>query len=512
MTAKGQVPIYNSYPVAQATIYLDFDGQYVQGSSWNWSGPIDAQPAVLSSSQITVIYNRVAEDFGIFNLNITTDPTVFYAAPLSKRMRIIVTPTYQWYGLVGGVSYVGSFSWGDDTPAWVFSNLLGNDVKKIAEAVSHEAGHTLGLHHQSKFDAGCNKTTEYNGGQGSGEIGWAPIMGVGYYKNLTTWYYGPNSMGCTSFQSDIDTIAGSTNNFGLRTDDHNDTHTEASLVNMGLAFSATGIINNSSDIDVFKFQLINTNNFRLSAIPQNVGSNNAGANVDIEVALLNEQADTIGRYNPANLLNVGIDTNLTSGIYYLVVNGIGNSNLTEYGSLGFYNLSASILHVLPVHLFSLKGGMTDKHDLNWSYIADENIKETQIEYSNDGVHFHFLTNLPSEARSFSWKPDNNSPFYYRAKLIMTADERAYYSNIIQLGKLKGERAIEVNNHFVTDEIMINTNDKFSYQLFDETGRLMQRGVLNEGSNKINILTVKNGLLFLRLQNNKETYIEKFIKR
>lgn len=513
VTAKAQVPVFNSYPTAQPTVYLDFDGQYVQGTSWNWSGPINAQPAALSATQITEIYNRVAEDFGIFNLNVTTDSTVFYAAPVCSRIRIIVTPTSQWYGLVGGVSYVGSFSWGDDSPGWVFSNLLGNDVKRIAEAVSHETGHTLGLHHQSKFDASCNKTTEYNGGQGSGEIGWAPIMGVGYYKNLTTWYYGPNTMGCTSFQSDIDTIAGSSNNIGLRSDDHQDSHATASPVSMGLAFSVSGIINNSTDIDVFKFQLISSNNFRLSAVPHNVGLNNAGANVDIEVVLLNEHVDTIGRYNPANLLNVGIDTNLTAGIYYLAVNGIANTNLSEYGSLGFYNLSASIHHVLPVHRFTLKGDLhSGKHDLYWSYGSDENIKETHVEYSTDGIHFGYLANLVSDARTFSWSPLGTNPVYYRVKLIMSADERSYYSNIIKVGQSSARKPIEVYNHFITDEIRINANDNYSYQLFDETGRLIQRGVLIQGSNQIDVSRSTKGILLLRVQNKNITHIEKLIKR
>ena len=40
-------------------------------------------------------------------------------------------------------------------------------------------------------------------GLGSGEIGWAPIMGVGYYKNFTLWNNGPNSFGCTNYQSDL---------------------------------------------------------------------------------------------------------------------------------------------------------------------------------------------------------------------------------------------------------------------------------------------------------------------
>src|SRR5690349_23783094 len=95
---NAQVPLLNSYPSARATIFLDFDGQYVTGTSWNWSGPITAQTSGFSSSAINEMFNRVAEDYRIFNVNITTDSTVYAAAPQYQRIRIIITPTYQWYG------------------------------------------------------------------------------------------------------------------------------------------------------------------------------------------------------------------------------------------------------------------------------------------------------------------------------------------------------------------------------------------------------------------------------
>src|SRR4051812_11548701 len=147
------VPLANaqesSFPSAEATIYLDFDGQYITGTGWNWTGPVDAQPASISQGAITEIFNRVAEDYRPFNINITTDSTVYNAAPRYKRMRVVVTSSSSWYGVAGGVAYVNSFTWGDDTPCWVFSSLLSNNTKCIAEACSHEAGHTLGLQHQS---------------------------------------------------------------------------------------------------------------------------------------------------------------------------------------------------------------------------------------------------------------------------------------------------------------------------------------------------------------------------
>jgi hypothetical protein len=129
------LPKLQSFPTAAATLYLDFDGHYVISSFWNGGKPIDAQPAPLTDAQITEIFNRVSEDYRPFNINITTDSTVFLAAPLKQRMRVIITPTNSWYGGAGGVAYLNTFSRGDDTPCFVFSNMLGPNNSKLIECI-----------------------------------------------------------------------------------------------------------------------------------------------------------------------------------------------------------------------------------------------------------------------------------------------------------------------------------------------------------------------------------------
>jgi serralysin len=47
--------------------------------------------------------------------------------------------------------------------------------KYTAEAISHEVGHTLGLSHDGRI----TPSEGYYAGHGSGDTGWAPIMGVG---------------------------------------------------------------------------------------------------------------------------------------------------------------------------------------------------------------------------------------------------------------------------------------------------------------------------------------------
>src|SRR5215218_1773276 len=80
MMAHSQVPVLSSYPSASAVIFLDFDGHTVTGSSWNYNGPIECGASGLDNTKITEVFNRVAEDYRPFNVNVTTDSTKFLAA------------------------------------------------------------------------------------------------------------------------------------------------------------------------------------------------------------------------------------------------------------------------------------------------------------------------------------------------------------------------------------------------------------------------------------------------
>jgi Metallo-peptidase family M12B Reprolysin-like len=510
---QAQIPQLSSYSSAPATVYLDFNGQYVVGSLWNWNGPIDAQPAVLSPDAITEIFNRVAEDFRPFNLNVTTDSTYYWNAPVFQRIRIIVTPTYQWYRAAGGVAFVGSFTFGDNTPAWVFSSLLSNNPKYVAEAISHEAGHTLGLQHQSAYDNNCIKTSEYNPGAGVGEIGWAPIMGVGYNKNLTTWHDGPNTGSCNTWQDDFTIINSAYNGFGLRPDDHMNNQANATPVFIsGNAFILSGLINDSSDIDVFKFTNSSIAHLNLDAIPQNVGAGNSGANIDIKVSLLNAIGDTIARYNPSTLLNAGVDTILNPGDYYFIVDGTSNIYHSDYGSMGYYTLKAFLgTNTLAFNNFYLHAQHQDgKHLLSWSYQTDELISNIVVESSSDGLHFSELSSLNSSAKNFAWQPANNSPVYYRIKAFSLKNEKSYLSNVVHLQNKTDKKKIQIINKPGIGEMEVYSTGNFKYELFTSDGRLLQQGNFKIGANQINTGNA-TGLLILRYNDGNQAFSEKFLQ-
>lgn len=510
----SQVPIYNSYPSAAPTVFLDFDGQYVDGTSWNFSGPLTLGPGNMSNDQITEIFNRVSEDYRPFTINITTDSTKYWSAPIDKRMRVIFTISSSWYGAAGGVSYVNSFTWGDNTPCFVFTALLGYKTKWVAEAASHEIGHTLGLNHQSAYDVNCVKTNEYNAGVGAGEIAWAPIMGVGYYRNFTLWHNGSNPWGCTNYQDDLSIITGNGNGVSYRTDDYsnnvNGGATQENFVNS--RFSVNGIIETVADKDVFKFNMPVRGVFHLEANPYSVASGDNGSNLDVKLQLLSNGQTVLNTYNPDLLLSATIDTTLNAGTYFLRVEGSGNIYVPDYASLGSYTLAASYAPIttLPVHRFELHGTSDNgKHKLNWIIDADETVVQQTLEVSYDGQSFQTLTSLNSTARAYWNVPNENKIIYYRLNVKFDNNQQ-YFSNIVALRNTNERPSLK--NNFVRNSVQVTSPSAFTYSIVDFSGRSIAQGNLVQGINNINTAGLGNGMYIIKFSNGADQYAEKFMKQ
>ncbi|HQC97656.1 MAG TPA: PKD domain-containing protein, partial [Aquabacterium sp.] len=241
----------------------------------------------------------------------------------------------------GGVAYLGVF---DDTsnyykPALVFYDKLGpGNEKYIAEAISHEAGHNMGLSHDG------NATTGYYSGQGSGATGWAPIMGVGYYQSLVQWSRGEYS-GANNTQDDYAVMQ--SNGLLLRTDDHGGTRATATALTAtssgGLtSLAAVGIIERPGDVDMFSFAAgAGSASFTVSPAARS-------ANLDALVTLSDSNGAVLATFNPADALNATFSATLpAAGTYYLAVTGTGKGDplttgYSNYGSLGQYAVAATV--------------------------------------------------------------------------------------------------------------------------------------------------------------------------
>jgi hypothetical protein len=517
LITSAQITNLNSYPTATSVIFLDFDGHDVSGTMWNVNGPFTCNSSGLSDAAITEVFDRVAEDYRPFNINVTTNETKYNSAPYNKRMRVVITTSNEWYGTgAGGVAYVNSFTWGDNSPCFVFSALLGYSVKNVAEAASHEAGHTLGLRHQSSYNAACAKLSDYNWGQGTGEIGWAPIMGASYNQNMTLWNSGPNSLGCGVIQDDLSVITNATNGFGYRTDDNTNTYATATPVTFNSSGQAiiSGVIEKTDDKDLFKITVPKFSRLQLNAIPYNVGTGNSGSDLDLQVDFLDGSYASIGTYNPGNLLSSVIDTFINAGTYYMRIDGKGNIFAPEYGSLGSYSLQVnySDASLLDIRRLELRGRLNgDMHTLSWLIETDEQVKKQVIEVSNNGINFISLDQPNNTLRNYSYHPLDNRPLLYR--LHITLDNlKEYYSNVIAIHQSKALKPQLVGNTISGNSVTINSPANYHYQIIDQSGRMLSKGTVEKGYSSLGLGSINTGIYIIRFADGEQQWSEKFIKR
>ena len=329
LAATSTLTNLQSNPGAGAVMLLDFDGQYVSGTYWNSGNPINAAPSGFDDATVQEVWELVSEDYRPFAVNITTSEAVYNATPANRRMRCIFTPTNTAAPGAGGVAYVGSFSWGNETPCWVFNG----GVKGAGEAASHELGHTVGLSH----DGLSNPVQGYYGGHGN----WGPIMGASYGPGIVQFSKGEYQY--ANNQEDDISIITSNNGFTFRNDDYgNDIGSASALGADGSGnVNKNGVIEKASDYDVFSFTT--------SGGVLNLNFNPAArhGDLDISVTLRNASNGVVASSDNgglgANLSNV----NLGSGTYYIFVNGAGEGNpvtdgYSNYASEGFYSISGNV--------------------------------------------------------------------------------------------------------------------------------------------------------------------------
>ena len=337
---------------ANHRIYLDFDGHVTTSTSWNSSYgstittpayDTDGNPASFSTAELQNIFNiwqRVAEDYAPFDVDVTTEDPGLAALIKSGSgdtqwgVRVAIGGSGSWLGATaGGVAYINSFSWNTDTPAFVFSSNLGNGNEKyVAEAISHEAGHTLGLSHDG------SSSTAYYSGQGSGETGWAPLMGVGYYQNVTQWSKGEYS-GANNKEDDLAIITGG-NGFTYRADDYGNTTSGAGALSAsGASVGADGVIEQSTDVDFFYFDT-GSGAVTISASPAP-----RGPNLDIRMDLYDSSGRLVATSNPDDSLSASVTANLAAGRYYVKIDGVGSASggYSDYASLGQYSISGTVV-------------------------------------------------------------------------------------------------------------------------------------------------------------------------
>ena len=330
--SQAQIPALSSNPGALSVLLIDMDG-HTDNSGWWGGGNVVTATSGYSSAQATEVFNRVSEDFRPFNINVTTQQSVYDAADVANRQRVVLTPTDAWYNtgsgfIAGGVAYYNTFG-GGEIACWVFTNRMGGSAANAAEAASHEIGHTLGLAHHARYNSDCTINTAYHSGQGSGQTSWAPLMGTGYGRTISQWYNGAsNSSTCTgSIQDDLK-IMTTTNGFDYRTDDGGNTiGTATTLPLVGGSATTTNLITTNTDLDVFKVSISIAGVYNIQVVPYSqVPSTYSGANLDAKLQIMNAGGTVLANADPIATLDASAYLYLSPGDYYVSVDGSGVPN------------------------------------------------------------------------------------------------------------------------------------------------------------------------------------------
>ena len=352
----------HSRPESTHKIYLDFNGHTTTNTFWNVdyvggapivSGPFDSDgnPGSFSASEQAVIqevWTRVSEDYAPFDVDVTTeDPGQDGLRQTSLNddeygVRIVVTQNPSWYPNGGGVAYIGTFrrfTLGEDLPGFVFADRLQKLAHYIGEAAAHEAGHTLGLHHD-----GVTGVTPYYAGQGS----WAPIMGDSYSRPVTQWSKGEYT-NASNTEDDLQEIED--HGAPLVDDDYGDTLDDATDFDPS-SDSVSGMISSADDADVFRLT-VPAGTVRLQAVPSAIGPN-----LDISLQLYDAAENHVAGTDDPALLSAALTAEVAAGTYYAVVRGSGNgtpeaTGYSSYASIGPYTLSAQ---AAPLQITAPNGG------------------------------------------------------------------------------------------------------------------------------------------------------------
>lgn len=369
-------PAFSSLPGANHTIYLDFNGHVTTGTTWNtgyyaedpinspaWS--LDSDRSNFSETELATIgriWQRVAEDFMPFQVNVTTvEPPVNdlrkgeVAGDTKWGVRAVVTieTTVKKSG-AGGIAYIGSFNDFYDEPVFIYNSSENG----VAEAISHEVGHSLFLTHDG------TSTAAYYEGHGSGATGWAPIMGSGYTRNVTTWdqgtYFDSNNSGSNAnggYGADDLAVITSRNGFGYRVDDHGNTLASATALTVaGTSLSGSGVITTRTDVDLFSFTT------GAGLVTLNINPAALRANLDVSATLLDDSGNVVATSNPADLLSASFSISLAAGNYYLKIDGTGVGSPTvasptgysDYASIGQYSITGTIVDASSYPSFSVE--------------------------------------------------------------------------------------------------------------------------------------------------------------
>lgn len=405
-------PVYSPMALRQAKHIGPYNNEDVTkleskpGSAWvfylNHSAVMSGSTPLngVTKENMYRAWQIVADQYSMYNINITTNPAVYNAA---KSANILRTGVINFVNQ-DGRSNAPLSSFGTTSAGTLYRNpSSGFDYGYgIGMTAAHEVGHQMGMNHDRGGSGG-----EYF--EGIAAYQWGPIMGnywmgANWAASRWTWSKGEYNT-ASNFEDDL-RIMNVNESVPYVTDD-NPSGKALSIGSNG-AISATsnfGQIERTGDTDTFTFTVTGTGKLDLKIDPiEYFGM------LDVDAKIYNAAGTLIASSNKAvNRSAEFIALNLSAGDYRLVIaggaEGTPQNGFSNYSSLGYYAMQGSLTGATPPPDVILTSGvaLTGQGGATgtWKYYAiDVPAGKTNIVFSINGANgdadlFTQLTSKPT---------------------------------------------------------------------------------------------------------------------
>ncbi len=355
--SEAQLKVLQSKPNANKVLYINYWGGVLSDTQWNADNnsgndivytaySYDNDSNTFSNDdryRMWLAWRETAEDYAPFDVNITTDQTVYDATLSEDRAMLIASTTDSWYPqTAGGLGHLDSFGNDYNGVAWVWNA----DDDTLGQTISHEAGHMLGLSHD-----GTN-SVEYYLGHGPADD-WGPIMGGPFGHKYVQWSKGEY----TNANNQEDDLIILKNVLGESPDSVGDAFGTA--VQISSSAYVEGVIeplglNGGMDTDVYMFQLGSAQNVTINVAPfLGTEFETFGSNLSLDAQLLNSSNVVLASSVLSGLPSTNTLAHsavLPAGTYYIVITALTPQaswvlGFGEYANGGIYavNLASSVV-------------------------------------------------------------------------------------------------------------------------------------------------------------------------
>ncbi len=222
-----------------------------------------------------------------------------------------------------------------------------------------------------------------------------------------------------------------------------------------------------------------------------------------------------------------------NGSFWTNIGGVGTGSALTTGSVTSNSVSlfnnnftiGSTSFVLPLTIINFTAGrITDYTKTNWTIGNELNVKQYELQRSDDGISFYTLsTQLPknlnrTEFFQYDDKTTLKGTAYYRLKLVTLLNEIKYSQTVLVTAINSKGMYVITNPVDASIDLFADDSYKGAYQynIINSAGQIYQTGVLNIVNGGIQRIALQSifspGAYILSLKNASNTLQKTIIKK